>query len=87
MDVPDRTLFLAGFGWAGVASLLTWLLSVVAGAPASENAIELVFGVAILAGIGHTVYNGTRQNPSTISLVFALGAALFSTMELLRVAV
>ena len=85
MDIPERTLFLVGFGWAGVASLLTWLLPFVTGAPVSQNAIELLFGVAILAGVGHAVYNDTRQSPSTISLVFAAAAALFSTLELVRV--
>lgn len=85
MDVPERTLFLVGFGWAGIASVLTWLLSVVTGAPFGENAIELLFGVAILAGIGHAIYTDSRQNPSTLSLVFAVAAALFSTLELVRV--
>jgi hypothetical protein len=85
MDVPERTLFLVGFGWAGLASVLTWLVPFVTGAPVSENGIELLFGVAILAGVSHAVYNDTRHNPSTISLVFAVAAALFSTLELVRV--
>lgn len=84
MNVSERTLFLVGFGWAGLASVLTWLLPFVTGAPVSENGIELLFGVAILAGVTHAVYTDSRQNPSTISLVFAAAAALFSTLELVR---
>lgn len=85
MDIPERTVFLAGFGWAGVASLLTWLIPVAAGSPPNQHGVELLFGVAILAGVFHAVYTDSRQNPSSISLVFAAGAALFSTLELARV--
>lgn len=84
MDLPRRTVFLVGFGWAGVASLLTWALPVVSGAPVGQNTMELAFGVLILAGVGHAVYTDTRQNPSSISLAFAFAAALFSTLELVR---
>lgn len=86
MDIPDREIFLAGFGWAGVASLLTWLIPVAGGAPLSQNVIELAFGVLIVGGVAHAIYNDRRANPSGFSLALAVGAALFSTMELVRVA-
>lgn len=85
MDLPKRPIFLAGFGWAGVASLLTWAIPVISGAPLSTNAIELLFGVAITAGIGHAIYTESRQHPSMLSVVFAVAAALFSTLELFSV--
>lgn len=85
MDIPKRSFFLAGFGWAGAASLLTWLIPVLRGAPVGQNGIDLLFGALILGGVGYAVYEGSRQNPSTISLLFALGATIFSTLELVRV--
>lgn len=83
MDLPERPIFLAGFGWAGVASLLTWAIPVAGGAALSTNAVELLFGVLITAGIGHAVYTGSRKHPSGISVAFAAAAAIFSTLELL----
>lgn len=82
MDVSRRLVFLAGFGWAGVASLLTWAIPVIGGAPLSNNAVELLFGVLIAAGVGHAVYHGRGREPSDVSLALAAAAAALSTLEL-----
>lgn len=85
MDLPEREIFLVGFGWAGFVSLLTWLVPVVNGAPLDANVLDLLFGVFILAAVGHAAYKDTRQNPSTIAVAFAVFAAAFATMQLLAV--
>jgi hypothetical protein len=85
MELPERKIFLGGFGWAGFVSLLTWVVPVVSGGPLDANLLDLVFGVLILAAIGNAVYKGGRQNPSTIGVAFALFAATFATMQFFTV--
>jgi hypothetical protein len=85
MELPDRKIFLVGFGWAGVVSLLTWLVPVAAGGAFNTNLLDLGFGALILAGVGHAAYTGTRENPSTVAVAFAVFAAFFATMQLVTV--
>ncbi|AEN05192.1 hypothetical protein [Halolamina sp.] len=82
MELPDRKIFLVGFGWAGLVSLLTWLVPVAAGGAFNTNLIDLGFGVLILGGVGHAAYTGARENPSTVSVAFAVFAAVFATVQL-----
>lgn len=85
MDVPERTIFLAGFGWSGVVSLLTYLLPVVGGGPLEANLADLGFGVLITAAVGHAIYTDSRQNHSTLSVAFAVFAAVFATTQFLAI--
>jgi hypothetical protein len=85
MDLPERAIFLVGFGWAGFVSLLTWLVPVAGGAALTTNVVDLAFGVLVLAAVGHAAYTGSRQNPSTIAVAFAVFAAAFATMQLLTI--
>ncbi len=84
MELPERELFLGGFGWSGLVSLLTWGLPAVTGGPVDANLFDMLFGVLILAAVGYAVYTGTRQNPSTIAVAFAVFAATFATVQFLR---
>lgn len=86
MDIPERKIFLVGFGWAGVVSLLTWLLPVLTGGPPDANLVDLGFGVLITAAVGHAAYTGTRQDPSTLSVAFAVFAAFFATTQFVTIA-
>jgi hypothetical protein len=86
MDIPERKVFLVGFGWAGLVSLLTYVIPVVAGGPLDANLIDLGFGVLITAAVGHAAYTGTREEPSTLSVAFAVFAAFFATTQFLAIA-
>jgi len=86
MDIPERKVFLVGFGWAGVVSLLTYILPVVAGGPLDANLIDLGFGVLITGAVGHAIYTGSRQQPSTLSVAFAVFAAFFATTQFATIA-
>ena len=85
MELPERTVFLAGFGWAGLVSSLTWLVPVASGGPLTANLVDLGFGLLVLAAVGHAIYTGSREHPSTISVVFAVFAAAFATVQLFAV--
>lgn len=85
MDIPERTLFLAGFGWAGVVSLLTWLLPVLGGGPLDANLFDLAFAVLILGIVGRAVQTGSRQNPSTLSVALSVFVAAFATIQFLLI--
>lgn len=86
MDLPERPIFLAGFGWAGVVSLLTYLLPVLSGGALDANLVDLGFGVLITGAVGHAIYTNSRQNPSTVSVAFAVFAAAFATTQFLAIA-
>lgn len=86
MEIPERKVFLAGFGWAGVVSLLTYVLPVVAGGPLDANLVDLGFGVLITAAVGHAIYTESRQDPSTLSVVFGVFAAFFATSQFVATA-
>lgn len=81
MELPEREIFLVGFGWAGFVSLLIWAFPVVGGAPLDTNLFDLVFGVVILGAVGHAAYTDSRQDPSTIAVALAVFAAAFATMQ------
>lgn len=85
MELPDRKIFLVGFGWAGFVSLLTWLVPAASGGPLDTNLLDLGFGVLILAGVSHAAYTGTREKPSTVAVAFAIFAAFFATVQLVTV--
>lgn len=85
MELPEREIFLVGFGWSGFVSLLVWTIPVIGGAPLDGNLFDLLFGVIILAAVGHAAYTGSRQNPSTIAVAFAIFAAAFATIQFFAV--
>lgn len=85
MELPEREIFLVGFGWSGFVSLLVWAIPVLGGAPLDGNLFDLLFGVIILAAVGHAAYTGSRQNPSTIAVAFAVFAAAFASMQFVAV--
>lgn len=85
MDLPERELFLGGFGWAGVVSLLTWLVPVAGGGPLDANLFDLVFAALILGVVGHAVYTGNRQEPSTLSVALSMFVAAFATIQFLLI--
>ena len=87
MELPERQIFLVGFGWAGLVSLLTWVVPVTSGGAFNANLMDLGFGVLILGGVTHAVYTGARENPSTVSVAFAVFAAFFATVQLVAVLV
>lgn len=87
MDIPERELFLGGFGWAGVVSLLTWLLPVALGGPLDANVFDLVFAVLILGVVGRAVYTGKRQDPSTLSVALSMFVAAFATIQFFLIVV
>jgi len=81
MDIPERELFLGGFGWAGVVSLLTWLVPVATGGPLEANIFDLLFAVLILGVVGRAIYTGSRQQPTTLSVALSVFVAAFATMQ------
>ncbi|MFB6221784.1 MAG: hypothetical protein ABEH90_10145 [Halolamina sp.] len=85
MELPEREIFLGGFGWSGLVSLLTWAVPVLGGGPVDANLSDLLFGVLILGAVSYAAYKGTRQSPSTIAVAFAVFAATFATMQLITV--
>lgn len=85
MELPEREIFLVGFGWSGFVSLLVWTVPVLGGAPLDGNLFDLLFGVVILAAVGHAAYTGSQQNPSTIAVAFAAFAAAFASMQFVAV--
>lgn len=87
MELPEREIFLAGFGWSGFVSLLIWAVPALTGGPIDANLFDLLFGVIILGFVIHAAYTGTRQNPSTIAVAFAIFAAAFATMQFFAVVV
>lgn len=86
MELPEREIFLVGFGWAGFVSLLVWAIPILGGGPLDANLLDLLFGVLILAAVIHAAYTGSRQDPSTIAVAFAVFAAAFATMQFIAVA-
>lgn len=81
MDIPEREVFLGGFGWAGVVSLLTWLVPVAGGAPVKTNLFDLLFAVLILGFVGRALYTGDRHEPTTLSVALAVFVAAFATIQ------
>ncbi|MEF8801052.1 MAG: hypothetical protein V5A38_01005 [Halolamina sp.] len=81
MELPEREIFLAGFGWSGFVSLLIWAIPALTGGPIDANLFDLLFGIIILGFVSHAAYTGTRQNPSTIAVAFAIFAGVFATMQ------
>lgn len=81
MDLPERELFLGGFGWAGVVSLLTWLIPLVGGGPPDANLFDLLFAVLILGFVGRALYTGDRQQPTTFSVALSVFVAAFATIQ------
>lgn len=81
MELPEREIFLGGFGWSGFVSLLSWAIPVVGGARLGSNVYNLLFGALIFGAVVHAAYTGRRQNPSTIAVAFAVFAAAFATMQ------
>lgn len=85
MELPEREIFLAGFGWSGFVSLVVWAVPALTDGPLDANLFDLLFGLIILSFVVHAAYTGSRKNPSTIAVAFAIFAAVFATIQFFAV--